>query len=475
MPPRDRDRLRPDWPYRRLAVVLSGGGALGAYEVGVLKVLERIGLRPAIVAGVSVGATNAVVWLAHGLRTEALERAWKSVRPSSIGMSWVTLAVRALGAFLVLLAALEVALTLGGAPELSLHGRLRGLDRAFGIEVYSFLLESLAWIVVGALGYAMVISSRRIETLLDHLATASEPEQRQRWLGRAIVAGGVLYLVVALLGIPWPWRFHASALLAAALAWVAMRPGRLRDAAHHLFLRLLPETGGRGLWRSGARRRLLERLVARGQPGRLLAGDVHLIISACAVDNGRMSYFVNWRDVSAGFRGRIYSALGEVVVLADVRDVVDAAVASGSLPVVFEPAGFRGREYLDGGLFSNQPLQAAVADGADAVLMVLVSPSSGPPAPSAGANLVELGARVQELANWRDLQHELQVLPAGWSRRGDPARVCVVEPPQRLPGSPFGFDPLNAAELIGRGEHDAWEALAAADWVVPGGAAGAAS
>ena len=36
---------REDLPFRRIALVLSGGGALGAYEVGVLKVLEMAGIR----------------------------------------------------------------------------------------------------------------------------------------------------------------------------------------------------------------------------------------------------------------------------------------------------------------------------------------------------------------------------------------------------------------------------------------------
>ena len=45
-------RLRADLPYRRIALVLSGGGALGAYEIGVLKVLERLALVPSLVSGV---------------------------------------------------------------------------------------------------------------------------------------------------------------------------------------------------------------------------------------------------------------------------------------------------------------------------------------------------------------------------------------------------------------------------------------
>src|SRR5437899_6844722 len=47
----------------RVAVVLAGGGARGAYEVGALSVLlprlERRGERPNVIVGTSVGAINA--------------------------------------------------------------------------------------------------------------------------------------------------------------------------------------------------------------------------------------------------------------------------------------------------------------------------------------------------------------------------------------------------------------------------------
>src|SRR6266403_61715 len=45
------------------AVVLQGGGALGAYEYGVLKALyeARPGFTPAVVTGVSIGAITAAV------------------------------------------------------------------------------------------------------------------------------------------------------------------------------------------------------------------------------------------------------------------------------------------------------------------------------------------------------------------------------------------------------------------------------
>ena len=48
------------------AVVLQGGGALGAYEYGVLKALyeARPGFTPAVVTGISIGAINAAILVA---------------------------------------------------------------------------------------------------------------------------------------------------------------------------------------------------------------------------------------------------------------------------------------------------------------------------------------------------------------------------------------------------------------------------
>jgi NTE family protein len=59
----------------RVALVMSGGGARGAYEVGVLSVLmpelERRGEKPSIVIGTSVGAFNAAFVAANAHRPAA--------------------------------------------------------------------------------------------------------------------------------------------------------------------------------------------------------------------------------------------------------------------------------------------------------------------------------------------------------------------------------------------------------------------
>ena len=48
-------------PFECVALVLQGGGALGAYQAGVYEALAEAGIQPDWVAGVSVGAINAAI------------------------------------------------------------------------------------------------------------------------------------------------------------------------------------------------------------------------------------------------------------------------------------------------------------------------------------------------------------------------------------------------------------------------------
>ncbi|MGH3784840.1 MAG: patatin-like phospholipase family protein [Pseudonocardiaceae bacterium] len=81
----------------RTAIVLQGGGALGAYEFGVLKALyeQRPGFKPAAVAGISIGAvTAAVLGGARGEPIAALETLWRdklTVLPQVPGFPGMTI------------------------------------------------------------------------------------------------------------------------------------------------------------------------------------------------------------------------------------------------------------------------------------------------------------------------------------------------------------------------------------------------
>ncbi len=464
-------RLRSDWPYRRLAVVLSGGGALGAYQVGVLKVLHALGIEPAIVGGISVGAINAVGWVSQGFATDRLERTWLRLGPSSIGLRFTSLALRVAGAGLVVLGALEFTLALLGSPDTGLARQFLHLRPV--PQAPSWAYDAVAWLLVAALGVVAVAASRFAEGWFATAALAGDPERWVRWFGRALLAGLALHVAAWLFDWPWPHRFSATLLLLGTLLWVANRRGRTGDWVRAAVTALFPESGGRGLWRGLARRRLLAGVVAEGDATRLTSGAVRLLLNAVAVDNGRMCYFVNWSPPEPAFVSAVERAMGEVQVLERPEELLEAAAAASAIPMVFEPVRFRGRDYLDASMFASQTLRVTAGAGADALLVALMSPSACPRPASEELNLFEVGSRLFELAGWRDLRSDLGTLPPPWSREGDPASICVVEPDTLLPGGMLRFEPREALELVRRGEEDAWRALERAGWLEPAAAGSA--
>jgi NTE family protein len=66
---------------QRIALVLQGGGALGAYQAGVYQALHENGFAPDWVAGTSIGAINAAIIAgnAFGERLARLRAFWESV------------------------------------------------------------------------------------------------------------------------------------------------------------------------------------------------------------------------------------------------------------------------------------------------------------------------------------------------------------------------------------------------------------
>ncbi len=72
--------------YPCTALVLQGGGALGAYQAGVIEGLREVGLHPNWVAGISIGALNCAIIAGNPpeTRVENLRAFWKTIcRPPS--------------------------------------------------------------------------------------------------------------------------------------------------------------------------------------------------------------------------------------------------------------------------------------------------------------------------------------------------------------------------------------------------------
>jgi NTE family protein len=85
-PRRDSRRGRP--PFECIALVLQGGGALGAYQGGVYQALAEADLHPDLVAGISIGAINAAIIAGNppGRRVERLRSFWEQISELPLGI-----------------------------------------------------------------------------------------------------------------------------------------------------------------------------------------------------------------------------------------------------------------------------------------------------------------------------------------------------------------------------------------------------
>jgi NTE family protein len=75
-------------PFERIALLLQGGGALGAYQAGVYQALDEAGLYPSWVAGISIGAMNSAIIAGNPpeRRVDRLREFWELVSSSPLGL-----------------------------------------------------------------------------------------------------------------------------------------------------------------------------------------------------------------------------------------------------------------------------------------------------------------------------------------------------------------------------------------------------
>ena len=75
-------------PFERIALILQGGGALGAYQAGVYQALAEADLHPDWVAGISIGAVNAAIIAGNPpeRRVQQLRAFWETVTQPNFGV-----------------------------------------------------------------------------------------------------------------------------------------------------------------------------------------------------------------------------------------------------------------------------------------------------------------------------------------------------------------------------------------------------
>ena len=93
-----RARTRP--PFECIALVLQGGGSLGAYQGGVYEALSEAGLHPDWIAGISIGAINSAIIAGNAPehRVQKLREFWEGVTENPLwGLSDVAFSIQPKG------------------------------------------------------------------------------------------------------------------------------------------------------------------------------------------------------------------------------------------------------------------------------------------------------------------------------------------------------------------------------------------
>ena len=82
---------QPRTPFEQIALLLQGGGALGAYQAGVYEALAEADLHPDWVAGISIGAVNSAIIAGNPpkRRVDALREFWRAVSTSPLGIPYL--------------------------------------------------------------------------------------------------------------------------------------------------------------------------------------------------------------------------------------------------------------------------------------------------------------------------------------------------------------------------------------------------
>jgi NTE family protein len=77
-------------PFERVALVLQGGGALGAYQAGVYEALAESDIHPDWIAGISIGGINAAIIAGNppNMRVDRLREFWTKIT-STTPWNWV--------------------------------------------------------------------------------------------------------------------------------------------------------------------------------------------------------------------------------------------------------------------------------------------------------------------------------------------------------------------------------------------------
>jgi predicted acylesterase/phospholipase RssA len=393
----------------RVAVVLSGGGARGAYEAGALLAFQDAGLPTHILSATSVGSINAASYAAHSTtlvgNAESLVESWSQVTPPAMGIDW--------SRYIFMLAGLV-------AASAGLGNFLWQWLKSRGIYLHSDSPENVthAWLALMLAGVAVLVLFDKLSYVGYVIRNLVRRRHRkadrlkllQSLLANLLVWGFVwiflssTHLHIApdqVLRFALGTQFVALGLAAIALLlWVLLRH-KLSLWSHKL-LRLPLRTG---LFPNFDRTKFLR---SRIPLEALHNSPIRVVMTATDILAGRAKYFTNTaledlkRDpqVNANFVGN---------ELERATDLMQAIISSSAFTIAYEAVPFRGTLLSDGGIVTNQPIRPAVRLGADVLFLVMVSPEESPPAEQV-KTFLDVGVRAIDILIAKNLKADLKLL-----------------------------------------------------------------
>lgn len=365
---------RPPVCTSRVGVVLSGGGARGAYEAGVLMAFQDAQVPTHVIAATSVGSINAASYAAHseGLigKAEPLIDAWLELTPATLGIDW--------SRYIFLLSGL-VAASAGIGNFLWLWMQQHGIF----LHAHH---PQLTWLALGVAGISILMFADKL-SYVAYVALKFvhrrdwEPDWRKTWvsIGANILVWGFLVMFLSFTYIHLPVEGngyfeitpHVPVIVAILVLLGLYR--LLQDPLSklsHRFLRMPLRTG---LFPNFDRIKFLRKRIPEDK---LRNSEIRVIMTATDIQRGAARFFSNVPVETLLADPSVHHGFVKKEV-EQPQDLVLAAVASSSYTFAYEAVDMEGRLWTDGGIMTNQPVLPALRLGADVLFLVLIAPLEG--------------------------------------------------------------------------------------------------
>lgn len=358
----------------RVGVVLSGGGARGAYEAGVLMAFQDAHVPTHIITATSVGSINAASYAAHSTGlvgdAEPLVQAWMDLTPATLGIDW--------SRYIFVLAGLI-------AASAGVGNFLWEWFKEHHIYLHAHHPKA-TWLALAGCGLAILLFADKLSyifyVILNFLRGRKwEPDRRKAWVSFGasllVLSFPVLFLGFTHIHVPVHGdrivEFSAPLPLVVIALVVFFTYRMLQDHFSrwsHRFLRLPLRTG---LFPNFDRIKFLRQRIPQEK---LRSSDIRVVMTATDLRHGVARYFSNCSvEKLANDPGAQQDFVRREVEQPD--DLVQAAVASSSYTFAYEAVPMAGRLWTDGGIMTNQPMLPALRLGADVLFLVLISPLQG--------------------------------------------------------------------------------------------------